>query len=273
MEAHALDGLDHTEAFGATAVARALGARAVAHDDGSRPRMHDVWLAYEDGRRAALEITSHSGPGIRQRDALIAADNHQWQAPGNGTWTINVPTPGVIPELRAKFQSIIRWCEEHGLTSTAYLDEFSVQLPVDVRWAVRSGCHFWGYFLPEAGDHEAIVYVLPAATGGAVDERLEGLSEALSAVLAESNQRDHIAKVIDSGAAETHLFIAFGEGGLPFEQAAGLHGRVEAIDCEPPLLPAGLAGLWFVGSFSHTLVGVVDARWQLHQLRDGEDAA
>ena len=65
-------------------VERATGARARAHDVDGRQGAYDLDLAFADGRRAALEVTTHAAPGIRRSGVLFGRERDAWPNPGRG---------------------------------------------------------------------------------------------------------------------------------------------------------------------------------------------
>lgn len=272
MAIHELDGLAPTEQAAAIAVATIVGARARAHDVDGRQGAVDVELVYPNTAVAALEITSHAGDGVRQRDGILAADDNQWEAPGHLTWDIRVSDPQIIPELRARYRRIILELEARGKTNSYGLNPWDVPpLPDDLKWLAVSGLTFWA--LSQDPSREHVVYVMPEGTGGSIDKRLSGLADAISSVLAEDNQQRHILKLLRSPRDEKHLFVGLHEGAIPFAQAAGLISPdVDLPECAPPELPEGLNHLWLVSTFSHKLVEVHAGQWRLHDL-DSLDAA
>ncbi|WP_406032747.1 hypothetical protein OG801_00220 [Nocardioides sp. NBC_00163] len=84
----------------------------------------------------------------------------------------------------------------------------------------------------------------------------------MGAVLDEPNQKAHVAKLARSGHVERHLCLLLLDGGLPSSIEVGLFGRIDALDVDPPRLPAGLTHLWFLSGYSGTLIGVTPNGWQ-----------
>lgn len=263
---HQVDGLSSTEQAAAVAVASVVGARAVAHDVNGRQGAFDVELIYPDGAKAALEITSHAGDGIRQRDNILATDDNQWEAPGQWTWDIRVANPQMIPELRSRYRRIILAMEARGLRDSRSLNPLGVSpLSDDLNWVAQSSINF--SCLSQDPTRERIVYVMPEGTGGSVDKQLSGLAGAVSIVLAEDNLQRHAEKLRRSDHAEKHLFVALYEGAIPFAQAAGLmRPAVDLPECLTPRLPDGITHLWFISTYSHTLVEIRDSQWNFHDL-------
>lgn len=69
-----LDGLGGDERFAAVALERVTGGVATAHDVAPRQGAHDLDLLLPRGRRAAVEVTTIAGPGVRHRVPLLGGD-------------------------------------------------------------------------------------------------------------------------------------------------------------------------------------------------------
>lgn len=263
---HQLDGPSSTEQASAIAVASIIDAQAIANDINGRQGALGVDHVYADGTKAALEITSHAGEGVRQRDGIIVADGNQWGAPGEWTWNVRVANPRNIPEIRVKYRIIILALEARGIQNSMGLNPRDVPpLPGELKWAAFSGIKF--LCLPQDPTREHVVYVMPEGVGGVVDKRLTGLTDAISAVLAEGCVQHHLAKPRQSDHAEGHLFGGLYEGAIPFAPAGGLiDPNVDLPECEPPSLPEFIDRLWIISNFSHVLIEVRDGEWRFHDL-------
>lgn len=261
-----LDGLSSTEQASAIDVASIVDAQAIANDISGREGAVDVELVYADGTKAALEITSHAGEGVRQRDGIHAADGNQWDAPGEWTWNVRVATPRVMPELRVKYRSIILAPEARGIQSSMGLNPRDMSaLPDELKWAAFSGIKF--LCLSQDPTREHVFYVMPEGVDGVVEKRLAGLTDAISAVLAEDNVQRHLAKLRRSDRAGRHLSVGLYGGVIALAQAEGLiDPDVDLPECEPPSLPVFIDRLWFISNFSHILIEIRDGEWRFHDL-------
>jgi hypothetical protein len=65
------------------------------------------------------------------------------------------------------------------------------------------------------------VAVLPDATGGAVDERLEGITEWVHSVRTKPWWTTNVGKLAASGYTELHFAVVLHESGVPFELSSG----------------------------------------------------
>ncbi|MFC7361053.1 hypothetical protein [Nocardioides astragali] len=224
-------------------------------------------LTLADGSQAALEVTSHSAEGVQLRDAILGAENNQWPNPGSWYWRADIGSPRDIPELRERYDRIVRYCEDRGITQTGVLYPWEHQDP-DIAWLLKSSVELWGSpDLTTSADGSPYAFeVLPPGGGGAVDVELAGLASVIEAVLSEPNQVRHIDKLNRATGMQKHLFLILGEGALPFEQWAGLMRTPPVIPTVPLTLSPGLDVLWFVSSFSHNLYRFGSSGWEMYPL-------
>ncbi len=66
-----LEGLSGDEAYAALALEHVTGGVARAHDVGRLQGAYDLDLSLPRGRRAAVEVTTVAGPGVRHHDSLL----------------------------------------------------------------------------------------------------------------------------------------------------------------------------------------------------------
>lgn len=66
-----LDGLSDDEVWAAVALEHVTGGVVRAHDVGRLQGAYDLDLLLPRGRRAAVEVTTHTGPGVRHHDSLL----------------------------------------------------------------------------------------------------------------------------------------------------------------------------------------------------------
>ncbi len=94
-----LHGLRPDERHVALALERVTGATARAHDVGPRQGAVDLLLVHDDGRTAAVEVTTHAGDGVRRRDALRRGGRRAWPDPARPWWTVTGHGPGGAASL------------------------------------------------------------------------------------------------------------------------------------------------------------------------------
>lgn len=259
MKRHMVAGLKNIEeAALAVAVADAMGATAIAHDVGGSQGLVDALLKYPDGRTAALEVTSHAGTGVHQRDGVLASHGRKLSAPGEWAWVAHLESVTHLPEFKQKVASIATYCEANDIADPERLHSWDARRTPDSAWLLDQA-DIRLRALPEAS--APAIHLLPAGRGSRVDETLEGLPTALAEVLAHENQVRHIAKLNRCDQDERHLCVRIREGGLPDAVAAALFGKVDSIPLAPIPLPAEIAGLWFVALWSSSVCGVSRDGW------------
>lgn len=263
-------GLSDPERFAAIAVERATGATATAYDVDGRQGAYDFTLTYEDGRAAAVEVTSHAGTGRRQLEGVLGRDDFKWPNPGDWAWSASVSDPTDLPRLREVYVHVIGLCEQYGAARTDLLPWEVRYSDLALRWLETSTVSLFGHpDVPASdGDRERPLYVMPEGGGGAVDEELAGLDRAMVDLLAESTVARRVAKVSEVDADERHLFLSVDTSGLPFPVAAALFGRPERLPTTSTLvLPGRLTHLWLAPRYLNELLGwTTSDGWQSHDV-------
>lgn len=249
-----LDGLKHDERYAAVVVERATGARARAHDVDGRQAAHDIDLTYPDGRRAALEVTTHAGPGVRRTHALLRRDRHTWPNPGAWRWTIDLADPSDIMRVRAVYGRAIAACESHGVRQPRELPPEVLEDDAELRWlAEDSQSVLRGAPSAFADDRRPAsgVLVTPKARAAWVDSRLAGLPRAVTELMAVPHVARRAAKVAAARRVdERHLFVGIGEGGLPDSLYVPLTGPLDGLPAEDPEVHPPLTHLWITTAWS-----------------------
>jgi hypothetical protein len=248
-----LDGLKHDERYAAVVVERATGARARAHDVDGRQGAHDIDLRFPDGRRAALEVTTHAGPGVRRTHALLRRERHTWPNPGTWSWTVDLAEPSDIMRVRAVYGRAITACEAHGVTRPTDLPARVLTADLELRWLAEDSQSVLrgAPGLVQANGRTPGVLVTPKARAAWVDSRLAGLPRAVTELLAVPHVARRVVKVAAATRVdERHLFVGIGEGGLPDSLYVPLTGPLEALPTEDPEVDEPLSHLWLTTAWS-----------------------
>lgn len=250
-----LQGLKPDEKVAALLVERATGARARAHDVDGRQGAYDLDLAFSDGRRAALEVTTHAAPGIRRSGVLFGRGRSAWPSPGRGTWGIVLATPDDIPRLRAVYGRAITACESWGVGSPAELPADVLASDPEIHWlATESMSSLVGSptVATTSAPSARQVTITPRVPEVAVDTRLESLPDAVSALLRVPHVARRAGKVASAGDVdERHLLVGIGRGGLPEPVYRALTGPLEALPTrDPEVEEKGLSHLWLTTDWS-----------------------
>lgn len=248
------DRLSKDEQFACVIAERVLGVVAEAWDVDGREGVVDAMLTYPDGRRAAFEVTSLSAEGAIQTQRLLGRDNFSWPLPGQWWWTISVGSARDIPRLRATYQKIILICERANVELPERLRWSEID-DADMRWLVaESSSTMIGHRnSPASAAPGGGAMVVPAGSGGAANESLSGLTDALSEAFAVDHMPSHIRKVQQTEADERHLFIVVHDTALPFTVMYALMFTVELPSAAPPL-PVEIDHLWLAPPYTRRIL-------------------
>jgi hypothetical protein len=257
--------LRHDERWAGHVVAAVTGAEALPHDVGGAQSAVDITLHYPDGRTGALEVTSHAGSGVKQRDAILADTDHKWTNPGRWGWGIRVGPAVRLNDLRERYGRIITICELHGVTSPELIP-WDVQAgDPDLRWLIdHPEVSIVGTADLADPDNPGPVYVMPDLEGGFIDEAIDGLNAAVEDLLAVPHIAGHIPKLLAHQADEHHLFVITEAGSLPGSLWITLMAEVTAPPPAPPRLPDGLTHLWVTTGYGPSLLCATPDGWTDH---------
>lgn len=151
------------EAVLAVGVAEAVGATAVENDVAGRQGVVDALLRYPDGRCAALEVTSHAGDGIRQRNGELAKRGSKLISPGQWTWTAQFISVRHLPEFEERVSRLVLHCESAGITDPNRLQSWEVEDGSDLAWLLTTDIKLWGH--PKRS-RPGKIFLLPASIWG-----------------------------------------------------------------------------------------------------------
>lgn len=265
-----LSGLSSPEQRAAVAVERVTGATATAHDIDGRQGAYDFALNYNDGRTAAVEVTSHAAGKQFQLEALLAKRFNALENPGQWSWTIRLSDPVDIPKLETVYKDVIRICEHHLVPSPFLLPWQLKRENPALRWLTSSTVSMHGDpDLPAVdGDRRRPVWVMPEAEGGSVDYNLVGIDQAVADLLAVPTVARRIDKVSKADTDEHHLFVHVHDSGFPPPITLGLWGHPGQLPSTSVLLlPKPLSHLWIAPSLTNVLLGwTSDGGWQAHDV-------
>lgn len=262
------------ERWAVAAVCRVVGATSETHDHSGRARAVDYLLRMPDGSVAALEVTSHAQPGIREMGSLLAQEGYRWDNPGRWQWSIAFEPSASIKKVREIYAHVIAACEQHGVRSPDELP-FPLLIQDDVLWGAafeELGVRFYGSVSSICTT--GTLAVLPGSMGGGVDEALTNLPASITELLAVRHVSEHIDKLLDHQANERHLFVTLGPGAIPFPQYYPLCSRVTALPSVSPSVASGITHLWFSTGWGPSLIGwSVRGGWQAADVFDKHSPA
>lgn len=136
----------------------------------------------------------------------------------------------------------------------------------ELRWLWETGIRMTGHReVPAVQDEGTIrgVMVTPSGIGGAVDETLTGLHDALAETFDGQAMRRRIKKLHASGLPEGHLFLAVDLSGLPFSDVYGLTWA-SVLPPDPPPQREGLTHLWLAPRFGRRVLLWSPSGWTEH---------
>lgn len=235
------------ERYAAEVLRRVLGVEVAHEDDGSSPGMVDALFEYPDGRLGALEVTTLGDRRAMEREALTA--KRDWAVEGAAwAWMVHVGDGVDLRDLAKHLPVLIRECEEIGVTDPRQVRGARTQ-SVAHTWLDGVDVRFHGY--PTSRRHGA-VDVLPAGSGGAVFEGLDGLPAWLEARLEEADLQRKLEKLRRTGREELHLFLRVHDTALPFSLYYPLAWGEAVPDGLDP--PADLTGLWLAPAWRNPIL-------------------
>ncbi|OLR90838.1 hypothetical protein [Actinokineospora bangkokensis] len=244
---------------------RVTGGKARPWDVPPRQGVVDAFLDFDDGRKAAFEITRPAAvPTALQFDRVLFDARRTWKLPGKWCWTINVGELTDMPRLRSCYAKVILLCEAEGVTRPEDLQaSYSESVDPDLEWVVRdSSAAFNGYPGVPAWDGEKLrrLTVLDNGIGGMVDEQLAGFGKALVSMFESPNLRKHVTKLVRAEADEHHLFLIMHETDMD-ESVMMEIMTGSALPPGPGWLPHGVSHLWLASNWSNRVLISFDGAW------------
>ncbi len=213
-----------------------LGVTVEPYDRDGRQRAVDAILHYEDGRRAALEVSATGPDGEVPIQHYLGQRGHSRTiAEVAGTWVVQLPRTFHPADMR-KVEDGLRRCEERGLmhlSDLATAEPYSGQL---IRQGVRAD------LIDATG---ARVHFVLFPTAGPVGSGRGVLPDELDVVLGLERTQSKLRKLAATGLAERHLFLMVLPGTFshPVFDTLAFSGRLPDA---APQLPGGLSQVWLL---------------------------
>lgn len=109
-----MSGLRGEEQWAVSMIEAALdGVTVRQHDDGSQPGMYDLTIAYEDGRRAAVEVTAAADAASLELWNLVNGGPGRWIEPSiRGGWMATLEPTARAKRLRAELPGLLGRLED-----------------------------------------------------------------------------------------------------------------------------------------------------------------
>lgn len=222
----------------------ALGVPVVQHDDGTRPGMHDLDIAYPDGRCGAVEATAAADAGSIELWNLLNSGGRWIVDDLAGGWTVSLHPHARARRLWKELPLFLSRLERLGVTEVrtrfrrGALEQVAGNL--GIANASQGGTDFPGSIY--------ITLQLPIERmGGFVADTGDALAMWLAEFLAEPRQLDVLSKLTGSGAEERHVFVFLpGFTTAPFSASDVLLRSDAPLPQEAPVLPAAVSHVWAV---------------------------
>jgi hypothetical protein len=238
------------EEWAAQMIAAALGAEVEQHDDGSRDAMHDLDIVYDDGARAAVEVTAAADGESIELWNLMNGGGRWVEADLTGGWMVSLVPGARANRLRKELPALLRLLEESAVeearVGTSRITSYAAAMAASLGIAhlQRSNTEFPGSIY--------ITLDLPMErTGGFVADTGDALAPWVSHFLESEARRDVRHKLWSSGADERHAFLLLpGFAEADFGVTDLLMRDRAPLPEIPPALPREVTHVWVVSTWS-----------------------
>jgi hypothetical protein len=166
--------------------------------------MYDLKVVYEDGRRAAVEITAAADAETIEFWNLMNTSGRWIVAELAGGWAVHVPPSARVKRLRAELPSLLHEWERAGRRTYGRRDQSGTVIQLAEELGIVSASQ-------SKTDFPGSIYVLPelpierrAAFVGETGDPLAGW---LGPFLRDAEREDVRAKLAGADADETHAFV------------------------------------------------------------------
>lgn len=233
-------------------------------DDNRTPREVDALIHRADGKVHALEITTMAQESQFQVERAISRIKWRWPTPGNWTWTVGIASYSDYKRLDRCFAHVALLCERWRVPDPSLLPPEVMRTDADARWIGWDSASTMHGHIPSS--ELPFVYVGPAAHVGVVDESLNGLPGAVSALLTTDNGSRHVRKLLDrAGVDGRELFLIVRDSGLQHEIYYELLDP-QMLPTEPPDVDAGIDRVWLATGTVAVVTWDREHGWSRHDL-------
>jgi hypothetical protein len=221
---------------------RVLAATVDPYDVDGRQRAVDAMVYYQDGRTAALEVSSIGAEGEAGILQYLGSRGHCKNVPGlKHRWLVEVPRNFHPAEMR-KVETALRWCEERGLEHLNALYGVDRDMDALITQGVRANI----VARSGSGDsHESRVYFVLQAMGGCPGRGMASLADELADVLRTPTMQSKLEKLAATGMHERHLVLIVRPSAFSFPVYDGL-AFGGPLPGARPHLPEGLSQVWLI---------------------------
>ncbi|HEU5152047.1 MAG TPA: hypothetical protein VFU19_16250 [Iamia sp.] len=237
------------EEWACLTMSAALDATVEIHDDNSQPSMHDLEIAYPDGRLAVGEVTSNTdGASVALWKHINSGD--RWIDPNlEGGWALSLRPEAQGTAVQRFVPIILRLLEGMGVRRVE---------PDDDDFAPAWSQQLFQLGVASASQHETAfagsIYVTleqpSERSGGVVDQTGADLSRWIGEFLAEPKLADVRSKLARAEVDERHAFVVVpGFSTAPFG-VVNLLWDGSYLPITDPVLPMEVTDVWIATTWS-----------------------
>lgn len=197
------------EQWAAAVIAAALdGATVDQYDDGSQPGMYDLDVTYQDGRRAAVEVTAAADAASIELWNIVNGKPGRWIEPSfRGGWMVALEPTARAKRIRSELPGFLRRLEERSVPEVrveGWRRNVS-PLEVEAKSLGIADAHQGGSDYP--GSIYLTIQEPDERVGHIIDVTGSDVPTWTGSFLAATKQADVLAKLARSGLEERHAFI------------------------------------------------------------------
>lgn len=220
-------------------LASVLRVPVTVHDRRSGHSMHDLEIAYGDGRRGAAEVVSARTAKQAAQLAAVRRAGYTADRRLRHTWIARVPPDTVIKRVLPLLPEFIAELEQAGITDLSRNRYYGPQMHARLRALHVTSAQTY----PPTAGHQPGFYVYPEATGTWVGDG-EEIRLFCEEFLAGPAQADVLRKLADADADERHAVV------IATQNQLGLHTAVDLglVPRRSPDLDSCIDWLWVIAS-------------------------
>jgi hypothetical protein len=247
-------------------VQRTLGRTVEQHDDNTHPGMYDLRIGPVDRPEIAIECVGAVDRKFTEAWNVGCAKG-PWNLSVQGDWDVGVSQTFRFRHLEKGLTDLLRELEMRGIW-TARADHVLRHTDPDLygRMQLLKVTDAFGYRTAGSGK---VTFSLPGR-GGAVDTCGSSVAPWLGSYLREPGQADVLAKLMQSGAPERHVFLFVEVHGAPWPVESYLFRKIVRVPSSAPDLPETVTAAWIAPTSGEHGLYWDRCNWSIIDLHPGE---